>query len=1175
MISSIFSRLISWGIASLLGLGILAALIWYFGPMIRIGDLAPLVPVLNRVITIVVIFLLWLLVRVFKAWRNRRKSEQISNDLAAATDGAGDADREQSEEEMAEIRGRFEDALKTLKKSRVGGKRTRSIYQLPWYIIIGPPGSGKTTLLVNSGLQFPLAESIGQSKIQGVGGTRYCDWWFTDEAVLIDTAGRYTTQDSNREVDNRAWFGFLKLLKKHRRRRPINGIILAISVEELLRLSEVERERNAKAINDRIQELYEQLGVRFPIYLMLTKCDLMAGFMEFYGNLDRDDREQVWGFTFDLKDDALAAFDAQYDALQRQLEARLIKRLQDERDVQRRELIYNFPLQFSAARQGIQELLHQVFKTSRYRTTPLLRGVYMTSGTQEGTPFNRIMAQLASTFSLSRAATQSMPSKGKSFFIKDLMTKVIFGESGLAGANLKVERIYGWARRSGFALLIAIPILLNLLWWMSHSANVKLIGDVSAAADTIREDIKKVSPQDASLRGILPLMNEARALPVGYDAQSESVPITERWGLYQGARLGERGTIPAYDRILENAFLPRLMVEMEQDLRNNMNDTNRTYQTLKAYLMLALPDRMDTDYVRSYILEDWDKNLTRVLTTDQLDQLKEHLNALLKLQPLALPVPLDDNLVATARLMLSRTTLAERIYAVIKGDHINDGDPFTLANMAGRDGPRVFVRSSGAAINTGVPAFFSPQGYLNMYLPAESEAVKRVQDEAWIYATDAQGPAQIDQTSLTNSIRLAYLEDYTKHWIDFLEDIRILPFRDLPQAASILLVLSSDNSPLKELLLNVNNATSLAPDEVVGAPADGQSLRSRIESLFRSQSSSSQVVDPGIVDKSFAALHTLAGGGKDDKQPSPLDGLIQDIANLYVYVDQLSHSSGDELLTDMQNRAGTALTRVRQTGQRLPAPISDWVMSIVAQSDNLIAGDATGAIQAAWASDVAPFCRQALNGRYPFDPKSDQEVLIQDFGRFFAPGGILDGFFKQYLFPIVDTTARTWQLKPNFQKSINIKSSSLRYLQQAQQIQRAFFAGGGNMPAVTFELRPVRMDANTTNFMLSINGQTTNYSHGPIIGKTFNWPGQEGIGQVSFQFVPTPSSGRSGDSTVGPWAWFRMLDKSGLTPGSSSESFVTKFTLDDRWAEYEIRAASAFNPFDLGELRTFRCPDGL
>jgi len=92
------------------------------------------------------------------------------------------------------------DALTTLKAA--SGNKSGYLYDLPWYVIIGPPGAGKTTALVNSGLKFPLSRGTTPAAVAGVGGTRYCDWWFTEEAVLIDTAGRYTYADSDAGMRN-------------------------------------------------------------------------------------------------------------------------------------------------------------------------------------------------------------------------------------------------------------------------------------------------------------------------------------------------------------------------------------------------------------------------------------------------------------------------------------------------------------------------------------------------------------------------------------------------------------------------------------------------------------------------------------------------------------------------------------------------------------------------------------------------------------------------------------------------------------------------------------------------------------------------------------------------------------------------------------------------------------
>ena len=50
----------------------------------------------------------------------------------------------------------------------------------------------------------------------------------------------------------------------------------------------------------------------------------------------------------------------------------------------------------------MRDFLTEIFKPSRYVERSLLRGVYITSGTQEGTPIDRLMGAMASTFGLNR-----------------------------------------------------------------------------------------------------------------------------------------------------------------------------------------------------------------------------------------------------------------------------------------------------------------------------------------------------------------------------------------------------------------------------------------------------------------------------------------------------------------------------------------------------------------------------------------------------------------------------------------------------------------------------------------------------------------------------------------------------------------------------------------------------
>ena len=222
-------------VISIIGLIALSLLIWFAGPLIKFGESnsAPLGSAIARLILIMIILVAWGLNNLRTQMQDKKQNDELVNDLQ--DNQVNNATSEQALEEMHLINDRFTQALSTLKKLKFKGAGSKkALYELPWYIIIGPPGSGKTTALINSTLDFPLAEQFGKGALQGVGGTRNCDWWFTNDAVLIDTAGRYTTQDSHKVVDSSAWEGFLNLLKRNRRRRPINGAIIAISLLDLL-----------------------------------------------------------------------------------------------------------------------------------------------------------------------------------------------------------------------------------------------------------------------------------------------------------------------------------------------------------------------------------------------------------------------------------------------------------------------------------------------------------------------------------------------------------------------------------------------------------------------------------------------------------------------------------------------------------------------------------------------------------------------------------------------------------------------------------------------------------------------------------------------------------------------------------------------------------------------------
>ncbi len=622
-----------------------AIVVWFAGDAIAVGDWRPLDLPTQRLGLMVAAAAAWL---GWEGWRVRAARLETARMLEAiAVAGAEGDSAARAATELEILRARFVAASAVLREARFAGPEgeRRRLHELPWYMFIGAPGSGKTTALVNSGLRFPLDGNQGAPSVQGVGGTRNCDWWFTEDAVLLDTAGRYTTQESDRKADAAAWYGFLGLLKQFRPDRPLNGAIVTVSVSDLMLWNEKERIRYAGHVRMRLAELYARLGSRFPVYVLVTKADLLAGFMEFFGELDAAGRARVWGTTFAAGDEPAAEtlaqrYAAAFAELEQRLNTVLVERLDEERDLQRRAAIYRFPQQFHALGPLVGEFIALAFSQQQNHASTMLRGVYYTSGTQEGNPIDRVLGALARSFGLERTASEGAGATGKSFFISRLLREVIFPEQGLAVDD---RRRRAW-RPFAFAALAALAAAVAAAWAVSYQGNRAFIADSAAKAMQAKQQLAEAVPGGGELR-LLDALNTLRDLPAGYVERESPVPASLRFGLYQGEKLGAQAQ-RAYRTALREGLLARVAVSLEDALRG-ARAREALEPALKAYLALHDPKAPDAAALDSAVFNLWQVPEARRA------ELRSHLHAGLQEARGDIPHPYDEALVRAARARLA------------------------------------------------------------------------------------------------------------------------------------------------------------------------------------------------------------------------------------------------------------------------------------------------------------------------------------------------------------------------------------------------------------------------------------------------------------------------------------------------------------------------------------------
>jgi type VI secretion system protein ImpL len=1172
IVSKLFSPLVLGTLAVL----VLSAVLWWVGPLIGIGASRPLAATWVRVLIVLLLWAGWIGRLIWKAWRRKRTNAALIQGMSSGT-AAGDREAQVLAERFAEAMTRLKGAT-----GRSLLQPGAYLYELPWYVFVGAPGSGKTTALMNAGLQFLLGDGKQGAELRGVGGTRNCDWWFTREAVLIDTAGRYTLQESDAKADAQAWDSFLGLLKKTRPRQPLNGVLLTVNVQDLLQQGAPERAQHAAKLRERLHELQSKLGVAAPVYVLVTKVDLIAGFNENFADLPQEERDQVWGFTLPWQAgapaDITAAFDSGYAGLEQRLGERMPERLLATRDPQRRAAAFGFHQEFAALRGPLREFLATVFASGgSLQATPPMRGVYFTSGTQEGTPIDRVMGALGRSFGLTRRASASLAGQGRSYFLRQLLHDLVFVERGLGVWNAGAERRRRTLYWSGVAGLATLSVALLVGWAVSYTRNLNYAAAVAAGLPPVQQALAAVPPAPrGDVTVALAALTATPAAAAPADFPVDSPPLLATLGLYQGGKL-DAGARLGYERALPHALAPRIAARLHERLRAASRDNlENAYEALKAYLMLYSPAHFDAESLQAWIGSDWDQQYARSLTPEQRQQLDAHLEALLALGAPAAIAPMDQALVSSVREMLVAYPLEYRVFSRLKRQSRgSDAPEFSVASAAGPDAAKVFTRASGEPLTRGIPGLYTRDGYRRSFQSSLAlVAGKLAAEESWVLGVASDPQRQKDLLlgdQLNNRVRRLFLEEYIKVWDKYLADIKLVPLGGLAGSIEASRLLASPDSPLTKLTRRIAEETTLVQ---VPAAATGPAAAVNAK-LAQAKADAAKLADGGaapaagggvaveqMVDDHFAHYRRLVTGS-----PAPIEEtrkLFEELNLQLVAIDAAQKSKAPP------PAGGGGGAKLKAAAGQQPDLIRG-VLETLADAGERQGRNAERDLLTAELRPVTEFCQRAIANRYPFAANSRADVLPEDFGQLFGNGGMLDDFFQRRLQPLVDTGTATWSYKPLPDGTRPPAPAALAEFQRAARIREVFFRGGGKAPGFRVDIRAGELADGLKELSLDIDGQHLVFTPGAT-AHTVAWPSTRVASQIKLNTVPALATPLVFE---GPWALFRLFERFEVQPGAQPEKFSVLLNLEGRKARLDVTAASVFNPFRLREIAQFRCPGAM
>lgn len=1168
------------GLAMPLLLGMGAALmlvaIWWLGPQWTWREQQPLASMAHRglasLVLVLVPLLCWLVVL---RRRNRRLQAEHNQAVAVELDRVLPYVQAQ-EQALDQGLSRF--------LHNAGGRR--ALYRLPWYLVVGDQRAGKTSFIDRTEQDFSLTRiDKAQKRGRQAQALPYpIGWWVSNDAVIIDPPGAFIRQDPRsispaEEADApavppatpaRLWQHLLDWLVRNRSQRALNGLVLVIDLPALVHGTSEQRVALAHVLRTRLYEVSSQLGSRLPLYVVLSKFDLLDGFDQLYAGLPAASREKMLGFTFKL--DAVGTFDTwleeygeQYGRMIGELFEQMVERLDALDGALLRARLFSLHAQLIGLRPILLGFLKETLASDRYTTPALVRGVYWSSVVQQGDMLNAFVREAAQPYKTTLPLLEGK-AQGKAlvYFIQHTFKRVIYPESGLAGDNIKVARSKRqllWVGTGVGALAVCVAIA---SWQRYFDINSAKAANVLAKS---REYSHHEVDQrlDSTGRNLLEPLDQIRDAVSVFGDYRAAWPGVADLGLYQGRAIGPR-VDEAYLSLLSKRFLPALASGVIDAMNAAPPGSEQQMSVLRVYRMLEDRQNRRPEWVEEWMARQWQQAFPG---QGQLQRdLMQHLKYALAYADTELPQ--YSQRVAEVQQVLRKVPLPERVYASLKQqaeEQLHAG--LDLRNQVGPAFDVVYqsTGSSRKGDDVVLAPMLTVKGFKEYFEPRSQRFADMAMIDQWALGERGQlDYSDADREALSERLRNLYSADFIDSWRRALNAISVTDFRDLDHGVAILQQFTGPAAPLHRLLDTVKDNSSLSSAVGIEAPEDAVALAPPANKPEQQQ--------VWAIQRAFAGLSAMLRA--TGEKPSYYDETLGAIAAVHDYA---------KAVQDSPDRGKAALQAVHQrfsmTGQDpigtlqrvstgLPEPINHQVRKLADQTAQVLNVEALRELERRWDAEVYSFFQQRLAGRYPFVVRAP-DASLDDFEAFFGPKGRLQQFNDQYLKVFLKDNLEA--LQAGQQGRSLIRSDVIEQLERADRIRETFFDQRGNL-SVQFSIEPLGLSANQRTSLLDLDGQLISYTHGPRQITGIVWPNTLGQ-QVRSNLTLLRQNGNSSSLEYrGPWSMFRLLSRGSLN-GRTATSVDLSFRTGDGVMRYRLNAEKAFNPITQEPFKGFKLPRGL
>ena len=1042
----------------------------------------------------------------------------------------------QTQKRLSILQRRFQGALRFLNKITVSrhGIRVR-LNILPWYLLIGPVNAGKTSLLANSGVKFILHRQFHHQDIEHLRTSENCDWWVTRNTSIVDVPGNYlSTQDPYPSL----WDFFLRLIKQQRGKQGIASIIIALPLPEIIQQQDPSAyQAHLRDLFQRIHELQALFPQPIPCQLIITKCDLLPGFIEFFGESSTEDINQPWGIALSTKDDdkqMIDLFTQRFSILIKKLNQQLLWRLHNERNPHARAYIKDFPLQIEHLSTHILDFLNQ-FSAEHCNLT--MQSIHLTSAHQQNhhsaatdaahapaiIPINQATSSEMQVFK-----ETSQPSR--SYFVKQLITR------GLVNAPIKLRsimRTYSLIPYTACATAIGIILCSTFLLGQDFNHSFQQAKNIQTDLNDYQLAIAQIQDPEEQLTRTLNLLDTLQQQTVHKGYKCFFSFYSDKSEQYANA---------LYQHSLHAVLTPEIKSYFANYLTSPVNkNADTVYMVLKAYLMLGDAAHFQPDYILNTLLSILPKPLADNLT----DSLITHLAV--ACHGTWAPLELNPDLINATRHYLSSISGTELAYIILKNHPSNSVE--TDINLGtSKDANAVFVSPQ---VTNKIASMFTAKTFAIIVAEETVAAAQETMLGNWVLGNALSShdnmPSEEVANTLIDKLRTMYVSNYIDVWESLLANIHVATPQDLAQTDAMITALISNDSPLLKLLQTLHDNTYFNPVA---------SYSPKLQSL-------------GLLAEKSAPEKQL------------LYEIFVSLNNLHQYLHTVLTASDEKraafitVSSRMINRSTPdPITQIRLVAAKSPEPLKSWLDHLANSTWRLLMHDAGHYIDTSWQEKVIRVYQTDIADRYPFSHNAQQEVDLDKFVNFFGKPGIALNFYTSYLQPLIDTSTPEWRWKKIDDTELPFSTAALHQIQQIMHIHQAFFPNGDDKLYVQFALQPYQFGKLVKRVKLSIDDkQLVDESGGIRNAYTLTWPTKNVSKPTSVQLTMNNAS-TVGRDFPGAWGWFRLVNQS-FESMLSKKEIMLNVSLNEHAAKYLLFTQGQHNPFMALNLEHFQLPSQL